>query len=132
MNSHERQQLALSRMRRGPIRHELLTDDLLEVIGRVHRSIGRYLGISLEQFEIGFMRAESPETEVAVWNTIAAAWDNFHQNHIGRIQLPYSDEQALVAALVGISMGVQRPDLLGITAAVGNRLLACFDEALGP
>ena len=118
-------------MRGGPIRHELLAAELLEVIGTVHRRIGRYLGMNLEQFEIGFMRAETPETEVAVWNSIAMAWDKFHQKYVGEIQLPLNEEKTLVAALVAISMGVQKPELLGVTVAVGSGLLTCFDEVLG-
>lgn len=132
MNAPERQPLVQSRMQGGPIRHDLLADELLEVIGTVHRMIGRYLGMNLEQFEIGFMRAETPETEVAIWNSIAMAWDNFHQKYVGRIQLPHNEEKMLVAALVAISMGVQKLDLLGVPAAVGSQLMTCFDEALGP
>jgi hypothetical protein len=119
-------------MRSGPIRHELLADELLEVIGAIHRMIGRYLEMNLEQFEIGFMRAETPETEVAVWNSIAMAWTKFQQNYVGHIQLPLNEKKALIAALVAISMGIQNPELLGVPVTVGNRLLACYDEVLGP
>lgn len=131
MNAPEPQSFVQSRMRSGPIRHELLADELLEVIGTVHRMIGKYLGMNLEQFEIGFMRAETPAAEVAMWNSIAMAWDNFQQKYVGRIQLPHNEKKTLIAALVAISMGVQKPELLGVPVTVGNRLLACFDEVLG-
>lgn len=132
MNAHERQELVLSRMRQGAIRHDLLPDDLLAVIAAVHRRIGRYLGVNLEQFEIGLMRTESPETEVAVWNTIAMAWDKFQQKYVDQFPLPQNEKKALIAALVAISMGVQKPELLGVPVRVGIGLLACFDEVLGP
>lgn len=132
MNTPEPQQLALSRMQGGPIRHEFLADDLLEVIGTVHRRIGKYLGMNLEQFEIGFMREKTPAIEVAVWNSITVAWDKFHQKYVGRMQLPLGEEKTLIAALVAISMGVQKAESLGVPVIVGVRLLDCFDEALGP
>ena len=132
MNAPEPQQLVLSRTRGGPIRHDSLSDELHEVIGTVHRLIGRYLGKNLEQFEIGFMREKTPAIEVAVWNSIAVAWDTFHRKYIGHIRLPLQEEKALIAGLVAISMGVQQPERLGVPAIVGIRLLECFDEALGP
>lgn len=132
MNSPEPQQLVLSRKRGGLVQHDSLPDDLLEVIGTVHRRIGKYLGMNLEQFEIGFMREKTPAIEVAVWNSIAVAWDNFHQKYVGCIQLPLTEEKALIAALVAISMGVQKPELLGVPVIIGVQLLNCFGEALGP
>jgi hypothetical protein len=131
MNSPKPRQFVQSRMLSGPIRNESLSDELLEVIGKVHRKIGKYLGMNLEQFEIGFMRAESPETEVAIWKSIAMAWDKFHRQYVGRIQLPHDEQKSLIAALVAISMGVQKPELLGVPITVGKCLLACYDDVLG-
>jgi hypothetical protein len=34
--------------------------------------IGPYLGMTLEEFEIGFMRDMHPEREVALWCTVSA------------------------------------------------------------
>ena len=131
MNAPEPQQIVLSRMRGGPIRHDSLADELLEDIGTVHRMLGRYLGMNLEQFEICFMREETPETEVAIWDSIAMAWSKFHQEYVGRLQLPHDEAKTLIAALVTISKGVEKPELLGVPVAVGARLLACYDEVLG-
>ena len=36
--------------------------------------IGHYIGRTLEQFEISFMRDTDPESEVALWCSIVAAW----------------------------------------------------------
>jgi len=132
MNPPEPQQFVQSRMRSGPIRHETLSDELLQVIGKVHRKIGKYLGINLEQFEIGFMRAKSPQAEVAVWIRIEMAWAAFREKYVGQIRLPHSEKTALIAALVAISMGIQKPELLGVPITVGFRLRACFDDVLGP
>ena len=37
-------------------------------------TIGRYVGLTLEQFEIEFMRDMHPQKEVALWFRIAKAW----------------------------------------------------------
>jgi hypothetical protein len=131
MNAPELQPI-LSRIPSGPIRHACLADELLKVIGTVHRTIGKYLGINLEQFEIGFMRAKAPETEIAMWNSIAMAWTIFQQKNIRQVQVPHSEAKTIIAALVAISMGAQKPESLGVPVAVGKQLLVCFDEALGP
>ena len=90
--------------------------------------IGPYLGTTLEQFEIGFMRDMHPESEVAVWCSITAAWIAYHEKHLGGDVLPNEDEKKLVAALVAISTGVEDTDLLGVPVDVGQKLLECYDE----
>jgi hypothetical protein len=119
-------------MRSGPIRHDSLPDQLLEHIDSIHRRIGKYLGMNLEQFEIGFMREETPETEVAIWRSIAQAWADFHEKYVGAVRLPHEEEKSLIVALIAISMGVQKVEKLGVPVEVGNRLLACFDSVLEP
>lgn len=132
MNAPEPQSFVLSRMRAGPICQTSLADNLLRHIAIIYRQIGRYLGMNLEQFEIGFMREESPDVEVAVWSSIAHAWRDFHCKYVGDVTLPVDEEKSLLAALIAISMGVQNVDKLGVPAEVGSRLLACFDGVLEP
>ena len=55
-----------SQLRPGPIRHRTLSPDLLEQIKAVYDAIGKYLDMTLEQFEVGFMRDMHPEREVAL------------------------------------------------------------------
>jgi hypothetical protein len=62
-----------SQLRPGPIRNESLSPDLLDQIRAVFDVIGPYIGMTLEQFEIGFMRDLDPESEVALWCSITAA-----------------------------------------------------------
>src|ERR1700735_1563810 len=61
-------------LRPGPIRHESLPSELLDQIRAVFDLIGSYIGMTLEQFEVGFMRDMHPESEVALWCSITAAW----------------------------------------------------------
>ena len=47
-------------LRLGPIRHKSLPPDQLGQIRAVYDVIGPYVGMTLEQFEIGFMRDMHP------------------------------------------------------------------------
>jgi hypothetical protein len=51
------------RVRPGPIRHESLSQELLEQIKGVFDVMRPYFGMTLEQFEVGFMRDIDPERE---------------------------------------------------------------------
>src|SRR6478752_202014 len=94
-------------LRPGPIRHESLPPELLEQIGAVFGVLGPYLGMSLEQFEVGFMRDMHPESEVALWCSITAAWLAYHEKFLNGDALPDKDERKLLAALIAISTGVE-------------------------
>jgi len=50
-----------SQIRPGPIRNPSLPPKLLETIKTVFEAIGPYIGMTLQQFEIGFMRDMRPE-----------------------------------------------------------------------
>src|SRR5215831_10674511 len=54
-------------LRPGPIRHESLPPDLLGQIKAVYEVIGPHIDMTLEQFEIDFMRDMHPEREIAIW-----------------------------------------------------------------
>jgi hypothetical protein len=127
MNAPKLNPIAFRLRRSGPIRHESLSPKLLARIKTVHRLIGKYLGVNLEQFEISFMREESPDTEVVIWHSIAMAWGEFHKKHVGRIQLPHDEEKMLIAVLFAISKGIQQLERLGVPVEVGSRLLACYE-----
>lgn len=57
------QRMSIGDLRPGPIRHDSLSDKLLGHIAMIHRSIGRYLGQTLEEMEIQFMRDAHPARE---------------------------------------------------------------------
>jgi hypothetical protein len=61
----EPQRIDARKLRPGPIRHESLPPELLERIAAAFGVIGPYTGMTLEQFEVGFMRDMDPESEVA-------------------------------------------------------------------
>jgi hypothetical protein len=111
----------------GPIRHESLPPKLLETVEAVYDVIGEFLGTTLEQFEIGFMRDANPDSEVAIWASITAAWLAYHEKFLNDETLPDGEEKKLLAALISISTGVTDLSRLGVPAEVGGRLLACYD-----
>jgi hypothetical protein len=116
-----------SQLRPGPIRHESLPPEMLEQIKAVFDVIGRYLGMTLEQFEVTFMRDTHPESEVALWCSITAAWLAYHEEFPSGKELPDEVEKKLVGALIAISAGVEDLSKLGVPADVGRRLLECYD-----
>jgi hypothetical protein len=114
----------------GPIRNEFLPPELLELIQAVYKLIGPYLNTTLERFEIGFMRDLDPESEVAIWCNIAAAWASYHEKHIDGFEQDEAEEKKTVGALLLISAGVEDPEALEVPADVGQKLLACYDGSV--
>ena len=117
-----------SKLRAGPIRNESLPPELLEQIKAVFDVIGPYIGMTLEQFEIGFMRDMHPESEVALWCSITAAWLAYHEKYLGDEALPDEEEKKLLSALIVISTGVKDVAKLSVPVEVGRRLLECYDD----
>ena len=116
------------KIRPGPIRYDSL---LLEQIKVVFDLLGPYLGTSLEQFEINFMRDSDPDKEVAVWISIMAAWMDYHEKYVGDDLLPDNEERKLLAALIAISTGLEDVSKLSLPIEVGRRLLQCYDDLAG-
>jgi hypothetical protein len=114
-------------VRPGPIRNESLPPELLEDIRAVHEVLGPYLGTTLEQFEVSFMRDMDPEDEVAIWMCITGAWIDYHNKFLPGTELPDEDEKKLIAALIAISTGIADPNHLSVPVEVGERLIACYD-----
>jgi hypothetical protein len=115
-------------LRQGPIRHESLSPELLDFIRAVYDVLGPYLGMTLEEYEIGFMRDLRPEREVAVWCRIAKAWLAYHERFLHNKTLPDEDEKHLLGALIVISTGVDDVNRLEVPAEVGRKLTECFEE----
>ena len=127
MNSPEPTRIDAKKLRPGPIRHKSLSPELLERIEAIYGVLGRYLGMKLEQFEIGFMRDMTPDSEVAIWCSIAAAWDDYHEKHLNGMVKPDAEEKRIIAAMIAISAGETDTGKLPVRPAVGSLLLACYD-----
>jgi len=83
--------------------------------------------MTLEQFEIGFMRDMHPESEGALWCSITATWLAYHEKFLNDEVLPDEDEKKLLGALIAISTGVEDVSKLNVPVEVGRRLLECYD-----
>jgi hypothetical protein len=120
-----------SKLRPGPIRNELLPPELLDQIKAVFDMIGPYIGMTLEQFEVGFMRDMHPESEVALWFKITKAWLAYHEDFLGNETLPNEEERKLLGALIAISTGIEAVAKLNVPVEVGQRLIQCYDDPAG-
>ncbi len=117
-----------SQIRSGPIRHESLSPDLLEQIAAIYDVLGRYLGMTLEQFEIGFMRDAHPENNVGLWLGITTVWIDYHEKYLDDLVMSDADEKKLLSALMAISSGTDDPSKLGVPSKIGQRLWDCYDK----
>ena len=115
-------------LRPGPIRHESLSPELLERIRAVYDVIGPYLDTNLEKFELNFMRDSHPESEVAIWFGITAAWISYHETYLNSEVLPDEEERKILGALLVISMGVTDVAKMKVSEDVGRKLLECYDR----
>jgi hypothetical protein len=115
-------------LRPGPIRNESLPPELLDQIRAVFDVIGPYINMTLEQFEIGFMRDMHPESEVALWFRITKAWLAYHEDFLANNTLPEEAERKLLGALIAISTGVDDVAKLNVPEEVGRRLIRCYDD----
>jgi hypothetical protein len=127
MDAPEPSRIEAKKVRPGPIRNKSLSPELLERIEAIYGVLGRYLGMKLEKFEIGFMRDMTPDSEVAIWSSIAAAWDDYHEKHLSGMVKPDAEEIRIVAALIAISAGETDVGKLPVRPAVGSLLLDCYD-----
>jgi hypothetical protein len=116
-----------SKLRRRPIRNESLPPELLDQIKAVFDVIGPYINMTLEQFEIGFMRDMHPESEVALWVRIAKAWLAYHEDFLANETLPNDEERKLLGALIAISTGVEDVTKLNVPVEVGRRLIRSYN-----
>jgi hypothetical protein len=108
-----------------------LPPQLLEQIKAVFDVIGPYTNMTLEQFEIGFMRDMHPESEVALWCRITKAWLAYHEDFLENETLPNDEERKLLGALIGISTGVKDVSKLNVPVEVARRLVQCYEDPAG-
>lgn len=112
----------------GPIRNKSLPLELLHQIKKVFDAVGPFIGKTLEQFKISFMRDSDAQSELVVWQSIVAAWQAYHQKFLKGKMLPDAQEKKLLGALILISTGIDDVSLLNVPVDVGRKLVKCYDE----
>ncbi len=115
-------------VRPGPIRHQSLDAKLLEQIRTIYDVLGGFFDMTLEQFEIGFMRDSNPAHEVGVWAAVMVVWIDYHEKYLDDEIMSDADERKLLSALISISSGVEDPAKLGVPVLIGKRLLDCYEK----
>ena len=90
----------------GPLRRESLTKVQEQRVHAIHRYVKRYLEVTLEQFEITFLRDAHPDREINGWTAIVEAHSDFLKER--------RDKSADVArdvfqCVLSISTGATRP-----------------------
>ena len=118
-----------SKAKASPIHHVHLPDDLLQQIAAIYKSLGPYLGTTLEQFEIGFLQDMHPVREIALWTKIEAAWRSYHAKFLPDRSPSKEEEKKLVSAFIAIATGVTDSLTLGVPPDVARKLLDCFAHA---
>ncbi|MEI8194815.1 MAG: hypothetical protein WCI73_02785 [Phycisphaerae bacterium] len=93
------EKVEVSKLRPGPIQHSGFSDELLQLMRVVHDRIKDVYPISLEKWELGFMRDRHPERELAVWQLMSDATEAAAK------QLPALGRKAIFKVVLGHSMG---------------------------
>ena len=105
----------------GRVRHPTLPEPLLRRIRAVHERIRGVYDVTLEQFEVGFMRDAEAEGEVALWERIAAALDK------ASVELPDLDRKMILRTLLAHSMDALTlqeqadPDVRRLMQTIGDQ-----------
>jgi hypothetical protein len=92
----------------GPLRWSELPPNLEARVRALFYSCGQHLMPSFEQWEAGFCREESPESEIRVWETIDAAFRDFFA---GREPTP-AEAAEVTYDLLAISLGMEKDEPL--------------------
>jgi len=92
---------------RGPIRHESLSDDQFQRIGRLRYVLSEAYPMTLDGWLDGFMRDADPESEIRTIEACAVVY----QRLVVQASLSPAEMKRLYAVLCAISAGGRGPDL---------------------
>ena len=99
---------ATERFFAGPLRWSQLSPNLEARARALFYSCGQYLVPTFEQWEAGFCREESPESEIRIWEAIDAA---FRDYFAGRDPTPELAAD-VTCDLLSISLGIEKDEPL--------------------
>ena len=90
----------------GPIRRESLSRDQEQRVHAAYRYLAPYLGTTLEQFEIGFLRDANPDSEIDIWLAMAIDHSDFIEQQTDKSGKMQRD---VYKCLLSISVGAPKP-----------------------
>lgn len=119
----------------GPIRHDSLTEKQVARITRIQRVFAEVYPASLEQTINDFKRDAHPDREIAVWESMATAYEQYLHNQPNPLGLPRKKEA--FALLLSRSMmpeneAIRNANLKLLTAADAKQIMACYEAAPKP
>jgi hypothetical protein len=100
-----KEQLRLSDIQFGPIRHPVLPDDFIERIKAFKKILGDIDSVSIEQTIDNFKRDADPQSELIIWERIASTFQMYLSHN------PTTDSairKRILAVLLSASMGIER------------------------
>lgn len=92
------------RIKSGPVRQPSLPDPLLARVRVVHQRIKPVYDVTLEQFELTFMRDGDPEGEVAIWEALASKLEQ------AAAEMSDVDQKMILRTLLAYSMDALTPE----------------------
>ena len=98
-----KEQLRLSDIQFGPIRHPVLPGDFIERIKAFKKILGDVDSVPIEQTIDNFKRDADPESELVIWERIASTFQLYLSHK------PTTDSairKGIFAVLLGASMGI--------------------------
>jgi hypothetical protein len=95
-----------ARIQRGPLRRESLAPDQEKRVQAIHSYVKPYLGMTLEEFEIAFLRDSDPDSEINVWAAIVKAHGDFVKQRPDKTADVGLD---VFRCVLSISMGATKP-----------------------
>lgn len=113
------EEIPIDKISIGPLKHETLSDDHIARIKQIYDICGQFVGETLEQWEIGFMRDSDPEREILVWEQMASRLKTFTAN----VKPTHARLKKAYESLLLISLGVTDPIKLPSSHADLHRLL---------
>ncbi len=87
------------KIRPGKIKHEGLDPEWERIARHTYQAVGHLVKPTYEQWELDFLRDDSPEQELVLWLVISDAFDVAVAKH------PDFDQKAILGDLILISAG---------------------------
>jgi Sec-independent protein translocase protein TatA len=100
-----KEQVRLSDIQFGPIRHPVLPSDLIKRIKAFKKMLGDIDSVPIEQTIDNFKRDADPESELVIWERIASTFQMYLSHN------PTTDSairKRILAVLLSTSMGIER------------------------
>lgn len=100
---YEMVEVSTDQIQYGPVRHDTLPPELLARIKPINDWQNQFLfrKVTLEEFELGFMRDRRPDLEVCLWERMMDVHQRYMEAHSG------TDAKELFRCIINLSIGMK-------------------------